>query len=81
MPDFNVSASSNCKMASRRRKFQGSDGRLEREVVKRNAARDVGENRMSVFVDGEEKVASWGKTEARDVLAVGEWEGVRFVTR
>lgn len=47
--------------------------------MKRNAAGDIGEDRMAILIDGEEKIASWGKAEAGDVLSVGKWEGMRFV--
>lgn len=47
--------------------------------MKRNATWNVCENRMAILVDGEKKIASWGKTEAGDVLAVGEWKSMGLI--
>jgi hypothetical protein len=39
----------------------------------------MGENGLSVFVDGEKKVALGVQGDTRDVAAMGEGEGMRFV--
>ena len=40
---------------------------------------EVGENSLSVFVDGEEEVAFGVQGETRDVAAMGEGKGMRFI--
>ena len=34
---------------------------------------------MAILVNREKKIASWGKTEAGDVFAVGEWKSMGFI--
>lgn len=43
------------------------------------AAGDVGQDRMAVFVNGEEEVAAWREAYSNNVLAMCEREGVGFV--
>jgi hypothetical protein len=40
---------------------------------------EVSENGLSVFVDGEEKVAFGVQGDTGDVAAMGEGEGMRFI--
>lgn len=37
---------------------------------------DIGQDRVSIFVNGEEKVAAWCKSDAGNVFAVSEREGI-----
>ena len=48
-------------------------------MVKRESAGEVGENGFSIFVDGEQKVASRTKGYTANVATVGERKSVRLV--
>lgn len=48
-------------------------------MVKGYATVEVGENSLSVFVDSEEEVAFGVQGETRDVAAMSEGKGMRFV--
>jgi len=79
MPDLNLATESNGKVLARGGECERRDLRSEREVVDGYPAGDVGEDRMAIFVDGEEDVAAGCQTEPRDVLAMRKGQRVRFV--
>jgi hypothetical protein len=62
-----------------RRENERRNWALEREVVEGYATVEVGENGLSVFVDGEEQVAFGVQGETGDVATMGEREGMRLV--
>lgn len=49
-------------------------------MVYRYSSRDIGKDRVAVFVNGEEEIASRRKADSRYVFAMGEWERIGFVS-
>jgi hypothetical protein len=48
-------------------------------VVDRYPSRDIGQDRVAIFVDGQEEVAAGCKADTSNVFAMSEGEGVRFI--
>lgn len=67
-------------MSARRCKCEGGDLFPERKVVENYAAGHVCEDGAAIFVDGEEEVSAGVESEAGNVFAVGEGEGMGFRT-
>lgn len=76
MPDLYLATESNDKVLPSWRECEGSDGRIEREVVDRDSPGNYGEDSSTVFVNGEKEISLWIEIDATDVLAVGKGECV-----
>jgi hypothetical protein len=79
VPDLSLAAQTDGEVAAGRREGERCDLRSEGEVVDGDAAQDVGQDSVTIFVDGEEEVAAGGEADSTDVFSVGEGERVRFV--
>ena len=79
MPDLDLAAESDGEVAARRGEGEGGYVGSEGEVVEDDAARHTGQDRLAVLVDREQEVALGGEADPRDILAVGEGEGVGLV--
>lgn len=79
MPDLDLATKSYGEMATRRRKRERCDRRSEREVVDGYPSRDICQDRVAIFVDGQEEVAAGCKADTSNVFAMSEGEGVRFI--
>ena len=49
-------------------------------MIDGDLTRNVGEDSLSIFVNGEEEIAAWCQAEPSDVLAMREREGVGLVS-
>ena len=49
-------------------------------MVYRYSSRDIGKDRVAVFVNGEEEISSRRQADSRYVFAMGEWERIGFVS-
>lgn len=66
-------------MLTRGRKRKRGYGTFEREMVNRDSAREVGQNRLAVLIDREQKVPLGRKGDSGDIRTVREWESVRLI--
>jgi hypothetical protein len=80
MPDLGFAAESYGKVLARGGECERCDRRSEGEVIDGDATVYIGENGMSILVNGEQKVAAGREADAGDVLAMSKREGVGFVT-
>jgi hypothetical protein len=79
LPYLDEAALADGKVASFWRECESRDRTFEREMVQSYPPLQVGKDRSSIVVDGEQKVSLRGEGYPRDVLPVGVAEGVRCV--
>ena len=51
MPNLNLSTNGDSKIVARGREVECRDGSLEGEIVEYNAAREMGENGATIFIN------------------------------
>lgn len=79
-PYFDYPANGDSEMTSVGSKRERSHLAAEAEVVERDSPGHIGEDGVSVEVDGEQKIAFGVERKTRYVLSVGKRKGVRLGT-
>lgn len=78
MPDLNYATQPDSKVAAGRREGKSCGLFLEGEVMYGYPPRNIGENSLAIFVNGKQKVAAGGESDASDILPMSEGKSVRL---
>lgn len=49
-------------------------------MVDGDSARDIGQNGLAIFVDGQEEISAGCKSDSRNVFAMREWKSMGLVS-